>query len=240
MVHACYPNFGSGNITSYFWPQSSGNYSLCVGFSGQGNSTWNITECVSFYVNIIPPTIEIGEPTNQTQIQTNVSTMNINYTVSNYSGSISWIVNKTGANQAQNGKLISRSWNYPVNYTETVMNTTIPILSESGSYLICALLVQANLTDCTTFEYILPPAQVSIIYPMNNSVIDEPTYHWYYNTDYVSIQSSISNYTGYLTQTVLSSDDVDDNGTISIVNMDYLPLPACFNCTNKSTCWIWK
>ena len=95
------------------------------------------------------------------------------------------------------------------------MNTTIPILSESGSYLICALLVQANLTDCTTFDYILPPAQVSIIYPVNNSVIDEPTYHWYYNTDYVSIQSSISNYTGYLTWTVLSSDDVDNNGTIS-------------------------
>ena len=162
------------------------------------------------------PTLEIGEPTNQTQIQTNASIMNINYTVSNYSGTILWIVNKTGANQTTEWQTYISSWNYAVNNTEVVMNTTIPILSESGSYLICALLVQANLTDCTTFDYILPPAQVSIIYPVNNSVIDEPAYHWYYNTDYISIQSSISNYTGYLTWTVLSSDNVDDNGTISM------------------------
>jgi hypothetical protein len=209
-------NSGIVTLRTYFYPVISGNYSMCISFSSLGNSSWNISECINFYVDVRLPSLSLHSPTNQSQIQTNTSTMEVNYSISNYSGSITWFANKSNQNQSNQWYTWVNSLSYGTNNTMAIKNTTIPILSESGNYSLCAML-DTGLIDCLTFNYVLPPTQVSIISPTNNSIISEPTYSWSQNTGYISIEASLTNYSGQLEWSVTSLDNSTQNGSLQII-----------------------
>ena len=197
----------------------AGNYTVCA-YLNTGES-----DCVTFRVIFHPYSFEITNPSNGTTVnitnQSNVI-LNVNFTVTNYSGSMYWqLIN----HQSQNVSMywwssVASGYYWIYNMTTVNLSTNSSLRPSNqyaylpeGNYTLCANLSTGD-SRCVSFTILLPPVSVSIISPSNNALITEPQLNSNY-VDYLRLEASINNYQGYIYWNSTSRDSSSNSSVTS-------------------------
>ena len=185
-----YPNYSPS--TSYEFTQN-GNYSICASVlsnnNGSSSSANQSFDCVTIAIYIPPPTISIDESANTNSINGSsiYSSWSFTYSVSHYSGMISWNAS------SETGSIYS-SWNSYA-YSNSYLSSSIVQIYQSGNYTVCAsITIQSNnglgnnsnnsmsnassgsfylVYDCMNIMVSLPPPLVNIVYSNHIEYDDE-------------------------------------------------------------------
>jgi hypothetical protein len=170
------------------------------GHSGNGSS--NQSNSTPFVTIVSPGNIVHG------------MTITFNYSVTNYSGNyVNW--NSTIQGQANSTTYQwSSNLNSQTNGTNgSNINSTSRTYSIDGNYTVCAWLYSyPNSSDCVSFQLIIPPANLSIISPSNNSVISNVSSGY---SDYLQINYIASNSNGYVYWTSTETNSQTNNSSIT-------------------------
>ena len=203
-----FTRFGNftGTLTPIYDGMTNGNYTLCVTLS-TGHS-----DCVNYTRINFEPSISINSLQNGDTLNVNSnSNISVDYTLSNYSGSVVWQLISSTTNSS------AISW-YDSAYLQTSsssqrnLTTNIPgySISFSDNYQLCASLNYVNYTSCVNITILLPPSKVRITSLTNNSVITMPYYQNNY-VDFLELTAIVENYTYNYVYWNISSSNLNNS-----------------------------
>jgi len=196
-----------------------GNYTVCA-YLNSGES-----DCVTFRRMFYQYSFDIIDPSNGSIMNIDNSTnviLTVNYSVTNFSGSVHWqLIDQ----QTQNISMywyesVASGWYWIYNMTTVNITTNsskrlnnFNAHLTNGNYTLCANLGTGE-TECVSFTILLPPLSITIVSPGNNSVINTPQWS-NNNVDYLRLQASVNNYSGYIHWNATSTDHSSNISTIS-------------------------
>lgn len=204
-INTRFGNF-TGTATTIYDGMANGNYTLCVILS-TGHS-----DCVNYTRINFEPSISIDSLQNGDTLNVNGnSNISVDYTLSNYSGSVVWELISSTTNSS------AISW-YDSAYSQTHsssqrnLTTNIPgySISFNDNYQLCASLNYVNYTSCVNITILLPPSKVRITSLTNNSVITMPFYQNNY-VDFLELTAMVENYSYNYVYWNISSSNLNNS-----------------------------